>query len=40
MDDIQIDKLALDFLGLLSLSAVVTGYLGGTLVYLHSLGVR
>ena len=40
MDDTRIDKLALDFLGLLSLSVVVTSYLGGTLVYLHSLGIR
>ena len=40
MDDTRIDKLALAFLGLLSLSVVVTSYLGGTLVYLHSLGIR
>ena len=40
MDDTRIDKLALAFLGLLSLSVIVTSYLGWTLVYLHSLGIR
>ena len=40
MDDTQIDKLALAFLGLLSLSVAVTSYFGGALVYFHSLGIR
>ena len=40
MEDTRIDNLALAFLGLLSLSVIVTSYLGGTLVYIHSLGIR
>lgn len=40
MEDTRIDKLALAFLGLLSLSVMVTSYLGGTLVYIHHLGIR
>ncbi len=40
MEDTRIDKLALAFLGLLSLSVIVTSYLGGTLVYIHHLGIR
>ena len=40
MEDTRIDKLVLAFLGLLSLSVIVTSYLGGTLVYIHNLGIR
>ena len=40
MEDTRIDNLALAFLGLLSRSVIVTSYLGGTLVYIHSLGIR
>jgi len=40
MEDTRIDKLALAFLGLLSLSVTITGYLGSTLVFHHRLGIQ
>ena len=40
MEDTRIDKLAFAFLALLSLSVIATSYLGGTLVYLHHIGIR